>query len=37
MDYIRLKNVEKKIKGTEVLKGVSLTVKQGDIVGIRGD
>lgn len=36
MDYIRLKNVEKKIKGTEVLKGVNLTVKQGDIVGIRG-
>ena len=36
MDYIRLKNVEKKIKGTEVLKEVNLTVKQGDIVGIRG-
>lgn len=36
MDYIRLKNVEKEIKGTEVLKGVNLTVKQGDIVGIRG-
>lgn len=36
MDYIRLKNVEKKIKGTEVLKGVNLTVKQGEIVGIRG-
>lgn len=36
MDYIRLKNVDKKIKGTEVLKGVNLTVKQGDIVGIRG-
>lgn len=36
MDYIRLKNVEKKIKGTEVLRGVNLTVKQGDIVGIRG-
>ncbi len=36
MDYIRLKNVEKKIKGTEVLMGVNLTVKQGDIVGIRG-
>ena len=36
MDYIRLKDVYKTIKGTQVLKGVNLTVEQGDIVGIRG-
>lgn len=36
MDYIRLKDVYKTMKGTQVLKGVSLTVEQGDIVGIRG-
>ena len=36
MDYIRLKNVYKTMKGTQVLKGVNLTVEQGDIVGIRG-
>lgn len=36
MDYIRLKDVHKTMKGTQVLKGVNLTVEQGDIVGIRG-
>lgn len=36
MDYIRLKDVYKTMKGTQVLKGVNLTVEQGDIVGIRG-
>lgn len=36
MDYIRLKDVYKIMKGTQVLKGVNLTVEQGDIVGIRG-
>ena len=36
MDYIRLKDVYKTMKGTQVLKGVTLTVEQGDIVGIRG-
>lgn len=36
MDYIRLKDVYKTMKGTQVLKGVNLTVVQGDIVGIRG-
>lgn len=36
MDYIRLKDVYKTMKGTRVLKGVNLTVEQGDIVGIRG-
>ena len=36
MDYIRLKDVDKTMKGTQVLKGVNLTVEQGDIVGIRG-
>ena len=36
MDYIRLKDVCKTMKGTQVLKGVNLTVEQGDIVGIRG-
>lgn len=36
MDYIRLKDVYKTVKGTQVLKGVNLTVEQGDIVGIRG-
>ena len=36
MDYIRLKDVYKTMKGTHVLKGVNLTVEQGDIVGIRG-
>lgn len=36
MDYIRLKDVYKTMKGTQVLKGVNLTVDQGDIVGIRG-
>ena len=36
MDYIRLKDVYKTLKGTQVLKGVTLTVEQGDIVGIRG-
>lgn len=35
MDYIRLKDVYKTMKGTQVLKGVNLTVEQGDIVGIR--
>lgn len=34
--YIRLKDVYKTMKGTQVLKGVNLTVEQGDIVGIRG-
>ena len=37
MDYIRLKDVYKTMKGTQVLKGVNLTVEQGDIVGIRGN
>lgn len=36
MDYIRLKDVYKTMKGTQVLKGVNLAVEQGDIVGIRG-
>lgn len=36
MDYIRLKDVYKTMKGTQVLKGVNLTVEQGNIVGIRG-
>lgn len=36
MDYIRLKDVYKTMKGTQVLKGVNLTIEQGDIVGIRG-
>lgn len=36
MDYIRLKDVYKTMKGTQVLKGVNLTVEQGDIVGISG-
>lgn len=36
MDYIILKDVYKTMKGTQVLKGVNLTVEQGDIVGIRG-
>lgn len=36
MDYIRLKDVYKTMIGTQVLKGVNLTVEQGDIVGIRG-
>ena len=36
MDYIRLKDVYKTMKGTQVLKGVNLTGEQGDIVGIRG-
>ena len=36
MDYIRLKEVYKTMKGTQVLKGVNLTVEQGNIVGIRG-
>lgn len=36
MDYIRLKDVYKTMKGTQILKGVNLTVEQGDIVGIRG-
>lgn len=36
MDYIRLKDVYKTMKGTQVLKGVNLTVEQGGIVGIRG-
>lgn len=36
MDYIRLKDVYKTMKGTQVLKDVNLTVEQGDIVGIRG-
>lgn len=36
MDYIRLKDVYKTMKGTQVLNGVNLTVEQGDIVGIRG-
>ena len=36
MDYIRLKDVYKTMKGTQVLKGVNLTVEQGDSVGIRG-
>ena len=36
MDYIRLKDVHKTMKGTQVLKGVNLTVERGDIVGIRG-
>ena len=36
MDYIRLKDVYKTMKGSQVLKGVNLTVEQGDIVGIRG-
>lgn len=36
MDYIRLKDVYQTMKGTQVLKGVNLTVEQGDIVGIRG-
>lgn len=36
MDYIRLKDVYKTMKETQVLKGVNLTVEQGNIVGIRG-
>ena len=36
MDYIRLKDVYKTMKGTQVLKGVNLTVEQVGIVGIRG-
>ena len=36
MDYIRLKDVYETMKGTQVLKGVNLTVEQGNIVGIRG-
>ncbi len=36
MDYIRIKDVYKTMKGTQVLKGVNLMVEQGDIVGIRG-
>ncbi len=36
MDYIRLKDVYKTMKGTQVLKGVNLMVERGDIVGIRG-
>ena len=36
MDYIRLKDVYKTMKGTQVLKGVNLMVEQGDIVGIMG-
>lgn len=36
MDYIRLKDVYKTMKGTQVLKGVNLMVEQGDIVAIRG-
>lgn len=36
MDYIRLKDVYKTMKGTQVLKGVNLMVEQGNIVGIRG-
>lgn len=36
MSYIKLTNVGKKIKGTEVLKEVNLTVKQGEIVGLMG-
>lgn len=36
MDYIRLKDVYKTMKGTQVLKDVNLTVEQGNIVGIRG-
>lgn len=36
MDYIRLNDVYKTMKGTQVLKGVNLMVEQGDIVGIRG-
>lgn len=36
MDYIRLKDVYKTMKGTQVLKGVNLTVEQGNIIGIRG-
>ena len=36
MDYIRLKDVYKTMKGTQVLKGVNLSVEQGEIVGIRG-
>lgn len=36
MDYIRLKDVYKTMKGTQVLKGVNLMVEQGYIVGIRG-
>jgi len=31
-----IKDVYKTMKGTQVLKGVNLTVEQGDIVGIRG-
>ena len=29
MDYIRLKDVYKTMKGTQVLKGVNLMVEQG--------
>ena len=36
MDYFRLLDVYNTMKGTQVLKGVNLTVEQGDIVGIRG-
>ena len=36
MDYIRLKDVYKTMKGTQVLKGVNLTVEHGNMVGIRG-
>lgn len=37
MDYIRLKDVYKTMKGTQVLKGVNLTVEQGDIVRYNGE
>ncbi len=36
MEYIKLKNVEKRIKGAEVLKQVNLTVEEGEIVGLMG-
>lgn len=36
MDYIKLKNVGKRIKGSEVLKQVNLTVEEGEIVGLTG-
>lgn len=36
MEYIKLKNVEKRIKGAEVLKQGNLTVEEGEIVGLMG-
>ena len=37
MDYIRLKDVYKTMKGTQVLKGVNLTVEQGGYRRYKGN